>query len=300
MKNKGFTLIEMLVSFLILAVIGGIGIVSYNYIIGRVENNYYKTLESELLLAGNEYFNNHRGDKPIEGYNKVDINTLIESNYIETLKDHDGNICQISENEESSVYIYSSNEGYKYEVCLICNGYQSSGNYCNGTNTDEIKIRATSNNMSYNPLLSYSNTAWATNDVIVTFSMNNTVSKYIVVDNQNKEEQVCNVIENNRCSMTISKTSNYIVTAYNNNQKVGNAKSFNIKVDKTYPSYEIDETNEFILELEETGHLYTNEVKNLYDDNGIKEVKYTLTGNGMNESNDITGTLKIGKQLVPG
>ena len=66
----------------------GIGVASYQSIMERVEKNYYATLEQDLLLAGNDYFSNHREDKPLTGYNSVDITSLIGKEYIETLKEN--------------------------------------------------------------------------------------------------------------------------------------------------------------------------------------------------------------------
>ena len=299
MNNKGFTIIELLVGFLILALVSGIGIVSYNSITDRVEKNYYETMENELLLAGNEYFSNYRGNKPLTGYNKVDISKLIDNKYIEKLKDTDGKECKVPNNEESSVYIYKNENDYLYEVCLICNDYKSKGNYCGGNVDGVISIKATSNNKEYNPLLSYSNVSWTNNDVTVEFSMPNTVSKYVVINTANNQKRECTA-SNNTCTMTFSDTSSYMVEAYNDGVKVGTEKDFNIKVDKVAPTFDIDETTELIIEALPLTYSYVNEVKNLKDNLGIKNVIYTLTGNGINETIDITDTTKVNKTLGEG
>ena len=82
MKNrKGFTMIELLTAFVIMAFLLGIGVVSYNFIIDRVAANYYDTLEEELLLAGSDYFTNNRTERPLSGYSAVQIDELIGNKY---------------------------------------------------------------------------------------------------------------------------------------------------------------------------------------------------------------------------
>ena len=170
MKNKGFTIIELLVSFVIIALIAGMGIVSYNFFNTRAETNYYKTLEESLLLSGNEYFESHREELPIRGSNAVSVKNLVDGRYIEPIKDKRGNDCS-----GGQVYIYRNNEknSYDYEVCLDCGeSYKSDGTYCRG-NTGEIKVDAfeVGTSTPYNPLLSYANVGVSSNDISVTFSL---------------------------------------------------------------------------------------------------------------------------------
>ncbi len=60
MNKKGFTLIEVLAVFAIIAIIGGIGLISYRSFSDKGQSNYYKSLESDLVLAGNDYFQDNR------------------------------------------------------------------------------------------------------------------------------------------------------------------------------------------------------------------------------------------------
>ncbi len=128
MKNKdGFTIVELVATFAILAVIMGIGILTFNYVFNRVSDDYYHTIENSLLLSGNEYYQDHRNELPVNGYNKVAVKTLIDNHYIEPIKDKNGNICT-----EGDVYLYPKQQGqYNYDVRLKCGDYESEGVYCN-------------------------------------------------------------------------------------------------------------------------------------------------------------------------
>jgi len=67
MKNKNaFTIIELLVTFVIITLVGGIGISSFNNIFSGVDKNYYQKLEQSLLLSENDYFESHREELPIK------------------------------------------------------------------------------------------------------------------------------------------------------------------------------------------------------------------------------------------
>ena len=79
MKSKGFTVIELLISFVIITLIAAIGIISYNYVYSSVETNYYKTLEDSLLLSGNQYFQSHREELPIRGSKTVSVKDLVDN-----------------------------------------------------------------------------------------------------------------------------------------------------------------------------------------------------------------------------
>lgn len=293
--KKGFTLIEILASIVILSILMAIGIISYRYIINDAEKRYYETLEQELLMVGNDYYNDNLIDRPLTGYNSVDIDKLIENNYIEKLKDHSGkDTCT------GQVFIYKEDDKYEYEACLICENYQSSGNYCQGKIPGVIFISAKDKeNNNYNPLLSYENVEYSASEQIdVTFNITENITKYIVTDIESGQKKDC-LATNNSCTMSFNNNEGgrYQVEGYDNETKVGVETLFNIKFDKENPRFDLENTNkEFIIE-EGTVYNYPNRVINLYDDTGIKSVKYTIS----NQNNiDITNNLIINEQLIPG
>ena len=128
MNNKAFTLIEILIVIVIIGLIGGIGVISFNTIFNNAENNYYKVLEKNILLSANDYIEDHREEIPVDEAKEILILELINSKYIEPLKDKNGNSC-----DGGKVYVYrNDNNKVDYKVCLVCNDYQSSGEYCDG------------------------------------------------------------------------------------------------------------------------------------------------------------------------
>jgi len=243
MKNKsGFTMVELLVSFVIMVFLLGIGFVSYQFIIEKVEVNYYKNLEEELLLAGSDFFTNHREEKPLSGYNVVQIDELVVDKYIETLKDRKGKTCD--NNSDSKVYIYKTIEGYSYETCLVCNDYKTDGTYCDGIALGVINISAVKEGGgSYNPLLSFANASWSNKDVVVTFNVTTDVTKFIITNTSTGIKRTCDNIIDRKCSMKFSNTASYNVDAYYDDIEIAPSKTFNIKIDKVVPivSYDLAE-----------------------------------------------------------
>ena len=124
--KKGFTIIELLTTFIIMSLIASIGIIAYNAFLEKSEENYYHTIEGNLLLSGNSYFQDNRSELPVNSYASVPISRLIEQNYIEPIKDKNGNLCS-----EGNVFIYQEDGKYNYEACIKCGDYESNGKYCN-------------------------------------------------------------------------------------------------------------------------------------------------------------------------
>ena len=162
MKNKGFTLIELLVSIVIISLLSGIGIFSYQALFKTGEEKYYDSLESNILLAGNDYFEDHRDELPTgSNYSEVSLASLIDSKYIEKITDTNGNVCR-----EGSVFVYRENNKYRYEACLVdCGGYSSTGRYCNNKVSREIIVsaRTKDNNISYDVTKSFNSIDYTKN-----------------------------------------------------------------------------------------------------------------------------------------
>ena len=124
--KKGFTLVELLVVIMIIGLIGVIGIVAFKSVFSNGEANYYDSLESNIKLAGSDYYVDHRDKLPnIGDTSEISLGDLVESNYIDPVLDSNGNVCT-----NGKVYAYKENGKYVYEVCLLCDNYQSDGKYC--------------------------------------------------------------------------------------------------------------------------------------------------------------------------
>ena len=127
MKKNGFTLVELLVSIALVALLGGIAVISYQTFFSSAEETYYKTIESNIMLAASDYFTDHRDELPVgDGYSDVSINKLVSARYIEQVVDSNGKSCN-----NGTVYAYREDNKYKYEVCLYsCGNHISKGNHC--------------------------------------------------------------------------------------------------------------------------------------------------------------------------
>jgi len=122
--NKGFTLVELLAVIVILAIIGGIGIVSYTSITKKSEGDYYVNLIDNLELGAANYFTNNRSKRPGIGEicSSVTLQTLINEHYIDNANDHKGNSCNTA---TSRVYIKrNSDKQYEYKTHLDCDNYK--------------------------------------------------------------------------------------------------------------------------------------------------------------------------------
>ncbi len=279
MKNKGFTLVEMLAVLVILGLLIGIGVFTVNNIRDNAEKNYYVSMEDTLKIAGNDYFNDNREDRPIDDYNFVSLETLEDHEYLDVLKTYDKKEdCDKS----SGVYIYNTETGNEYEVCLKCGIHKSTGLYCNGKKTGQIMITGSTNTGSfYNPTLSYVGTPWSNASYInVTFKLMGedvSTNKFEIYNgNTNALDSTCTSISANSCTSRMSVTGSYYVIAYNGSEKVGNRKYFNIKIDNTPPTFDIKNQEQEKDLGDGYEFSYNNEVINIHDDNGYKSAVFSL------------------------
>ena len=56
LKNKGFTLVELLATIIILGLLVSIAYVSVSSILNSGDDSYYESQENMLVLAGREYY----------------------------------------------------------------------------------------------------------------------------------------------------------------------------------------------------------------------------------------------------
>ena len=116
MNKKGFTLIELLIVIGIISLISAVGILSYKTFFDRSKEKYYENIESNIKLAGSDYFLDHRDLLPYDdGVGEVSLGDLIDNNYLEPVKDSNGNICR-----NGKVYAVRENNKYSYKVELHC------------------------------------------------------------------------------------------------------------------------------------------------------------------------------------
>ena len=271
--KKGFTIIELIVTIVIIAIIGGIGVVAYNNIFDASSKNYYKTVEQSLLLSGSEYFEKNRDELPIKGYNVVTLDNLEDGNYVSPVKDKKGGTC-----ESGEVYVTRNpnTRQYDYEVCLKCLDYESEGAFCKGYVPGSINVNAyleKDNNHKYNPLLSYKNVEVTKDNVIVELYLDDSNLSYYSIDKVNSH---C-IATDKKCNVKIENSGSYLVSAYSaNGVKIADDRIINVKIDKEAPTFDIINDKRYVITDGTNKKDITIKLDNVKDDMGIKKISYCI------------------------
>ena len=300
--KKGFTIIELIVTIVIIAIIGGIGVVAYNNIFDASSKNYYQTVEQSLLLSGSEYFEKNRDELPIKGYNVVTLDNLEDDNYISPVKDKKGGTC-----ESGEVYVTRNpnTRQYEYEVCLKCLDYESEGAFCKGYVPGSINVNAyleKDNNHKYNPLLSYKNVEVTKDNVILELYLDDSNLSYYSIDKVNNH---C-IATNQKCNVKIENSGSYLVSAYSaDGVKIADDRIINVKIDKEAPTFDIINDKRYVITDGTNKKDITIKLDNVKDDMGIKKVSYCIKlENETCEENDFKNltdnTYLISENLVSG
>ena len=137
MKNKGFTMVELLATILILGILMTIAIGAYSRYRERASRDAYKTLSKSAANAAENYFmDNLNNDKTVT----VDLQTLVDEEYLESLKDpwdKEKECKGIVVREEESTKQQDSIDSYTYNVTLKC----SRGCKCTYPNKDSCQCK---------------------------------------------------------------------------------------------------------------------------------------------------------------
>ena len=244
MKNKGFTLVELLAVIVIISLLSGLAIIGFKSFYSSAEDRYYNALESNILLAGNDYFEDHRGELPVgNDYSEVSLASLIDAKYMEPITDTNGNECR-----EGSVFAYRVNNKIKYETCIVnCGGYSSTGRYCASVASREIVVSAKTKreNLNYDVTKSFNATEYTKNDnIIVTLNMSNdySASRYVLTNTKNNNEIVCNQMDGNACSTEISTTGTYKIVAYDDDMEIS-SRYINAKIARNGSNFTLRTTD---------------------------------------------------------
>lgn len=121
-NKKGFTMVELLATIVILGLLVGVAIGAVSWILDSSEKNFYESLEKNLLLAAENYFADHRGALPkaIGQSRKLSLNTLVETNYMkkDSIVDYGKSPCNL---DSSYVQVIKySKKDYIYTLHLEC------------------------------------------------------------------------------------------------------------------------------------------------------------------------------------
>jgi type IV pilus assembly protein PilA len=125
MKNKGFTLIELMAVIVILALVLIIIVPEVGSIVNDNKKESFIDNARMMAKAADSYYTLHLGERPqeINASSTVELDVLVKEDLIDMVKDpfNDNEPC---DRENSFVTItYLGNRKYNYYVTLDCNGY---------------------------------------------------------------------------------------------------------------------------------------------------------------------------------
>lgn len=127
MNNKGLTLIELLAVILIIGLLSGVGLLSYNVFIERASERVYNSYEDTMKAHAEMHLINNPRDIPTIGnYNDLFIN-ILDIDPINNPDDSEDKCLNSYVKVTRGNNTEEGNINLTYKVCLICNSYKSEG-----------------------------------------------------------------------------------------------------------------------------------------------------------------------------
>ena len=127
LKNKGFTLVELIAVIVVIAIVGGIATLSMSIYLGNSKDSVYLNYASTLKTTVEDYliedYENNGSLLPSVGSSsEINLNTLITKKRIDELKDPNGGVC--NSNATKVVITRNSDKGINfdltYSIYLVC------------------------------------------------------------------------------------------------------------------------------------------------------------------------------------
>lgn len=125
MKNKGFTLVELLGVIVILVLLASTTFVAISHVLGTAKERYYLSLENNLKSTARDFASDNRAylPKSIGGKKKIYLSTLKKANYIKDVVDYSKTDCY-DDQTYVQVFKYAANK-YSYTTFLVCPTYST-------------------------------------------------------------------------------------------------------------------------------------------------------------------------------
>lgn len=228
-KQNGFTMVELLATIVLIVLLALIVIPSVSSIIDKVRNQYYKTLEDNVELAGRDYFSANRSSRPtaLGTTSVVALQKLTDDKYIEDVVSSKGKSCS------GRVIAYRNNKNkMEYQACLICEDeYETNHEYCEPTFDPTYKLLPPTVTLTAN-YKEYTG-AWTHYDVKQTFFSENATS----YEYSTSLDGPWTTIKSGKTETNELNEMRY-VRAKDNYKNVSEATSYQLKIDKKNPTVE--------------------------------------------------------------
>ena len=289
-SKKGFTLVELLSTIAILAIVLGIVSAAYIGITKHLKASFYKTLEESILVSGSEYYS-YTKERPVMfgDEKRISLKDLVENKYSNDIVDRKGNRCNLA---TSYVGAYKDNyDKTNYYVCLTCDGdsYTSDKPECSGNIGYSLQVTATVNDTNK----VYQANNWVNSYVKLTFKTLNNVEKVYVKDNSLGTSFNCTMTGTSikTCSINVNKSGNYEYYGISSSNQETKHGHINILVDTTNPHFDVYEDTTLITSNSITKNITSNSininniVKNIVDsDSKVQSIRYSFEKQGSSKN----------------
>lgn len=223
-KEKGFTLIEIITVIIILGIIALVAVIAVSQYLGQTETTVYRSYEKTMVSATkNKVVKCIAGEDncilPKSGEKiKVQLKKLLEGGYLETLNiEKDGETCDSYLSYVEISKTNASGKGdYKYDACLYCGNYKSENQNCIVMDSNDVEPPTCGKKTG-------ESTTWTKDSRTISVKCSDNTS--------------CSQESFTKKFNQTAKTDNIAITDINGNQK---QCSVNVYVDKTEPTCEIE------------------------------------------------------------
>ena len=122
--KRGFTMVELLGSIVILGILTTISITGIQGIMAKAKEKYYESQEQAIVAAARNFVEKNKQYLPkLNGsITNISLKTIVEAKYIDKVVDYSKKACS---NDESFVQIFNYDNDYYYIPYLKCESWHS-------------------------------------------------------------------------------------------------------------------------------------------------------------------------------